>query len=279
MCNTPGLRRICRECYTQPEQVYRRLKRSGMNIVTLTDHDAIDGAEGLRKYEDFFLSEEVTVQMPSDTEMHLGVYGINDRDHDEIQRRRNDFVGLVMYLSERKRFFSVNHVFSGLTGRRESEDFAWISSHVPALETRNGQMWSQANEDAARLAVRLGKIAVAGSDSHTLRGLGLTYTEVPGTHTVEDFLDGLRAGWGRVHGQSGSYSGLTIDVFCIVKELVLEKPWTLVLLPFSLLIPAFVMGHWMNEVRFCQKWAEAMERGEERVAGAVGKRLEATVAG
>ena len=33
----------------------------------------IEAAEALRKYRDFFLSEEVTVRMPSGTEMHLGV--------------------------------------------------------------------------------------------------------------------------------------------------------------------------------------------------------------
>jgi len=33
-----------------------------------------------------------------------------------------------MYLTERRLFFSVNHVFSGLTGRRKEEDFHWLAS-------------------------------------------------------------------------------------------------------------------------------------------------------
>src|SRR5260370_6410420 len=86
-----------------------------MSIVTITAHDSIDAVEVLRRYPDFFLSEEVSVQMPSGTEMHLGVYGIAERDHVEIQRRRSDFISLMMYLTERKLFFSVHHVFSGLT--------------------------------------------------------------------------------------------------------------------------------------------------------------------
>ncbi len=73
MFNVPGLDRICRESYTHPAEVYKRLKRMGMSVVTLTDHDSIDGAEGLRRHPDFFLSEEVTVRMPSGTEMHMGV--------------------------------------------------------------------------------------------------------------------------------------------------------------------------------------------------------------
>src|SRR5256885_16523678 len=90
MCNTAGLRSVCRESYNDPLEVYDRLKRLGMSIVTVTDHDSIDAVEALRRFPDFFLSEEVTAQMPSGTEMHLGVYRIPKRDPTEIQRRRKD---------------------------------------------------------------------------------------------------------------------------------------------------------------------------------------------
>src|SRR6202045_899659 len=168
MFTVPGLDRICRESYNDPAEVYDRLKRMSMSLVTKTDHDSIDGAEALRRHPDFFLSEEVTVRMPSGCEIHLGVYAISERDHLEIQRRRTDFISLLMYLTERKLFFSVNHVFSGLTGRRHTDDFRWFASYVPAFEARNGQMWPEANASSARLAARMGKIAIAGSDAHTL---------------------------------------------------------------------------------------------------------------
>ena len=264
MFNVPGLDRICRESYNEPAEVYERLKRMSMSLVTITDHDAIDGAESLRQQADFFLSEEVTVRMPSGTEMHMGVYGITERDHVEIQRRRNDFISLLMYLTERKLFFSANHVFSGLTGRRAEEDFHWFASYIPAFETRNGQMWPQANEAAAHLAARLGKTAIAGSDSHTMAGVGHTFTEVPGARTVEEFFAGLRAGRGRIHGTHGSCAKLTADVFSIVRSLFLDKPWTLAMSPLAVLVPAFTAGHWMNEIRFCRKWSAALERGGKR---------------
>lgn len=264
MFTVPGLSRICRESYNDPAEVYDRLKRMSMSIVTITDHDSIDGAEALRRHPDFFLSEEVTVRMPSGTEMHMGVYGISERDHAEIQRRRNDFIALLMYLTERKLFFSANHVFSGLTGRREEEDFRWFESYVPAFETRNGQMWPEANESAARLAARLGKIAIAGSDSHTIAGVGHTFTEVPGARTVDEFFAGLRTGCGRVHGLHGSCGKLTADVFSIVRSLFRDKPWTLALSPLAVLVPAFTAGHWMNEIRFCRKWTSAIESGGKR---------------
>jgi predicted metal-dependent phosphoesterase TrpH len=264
MFNVPGLDRICRESYNDPVEVYNRLKRLGMSIVTLTDHDSIEAAEVLRRHADFFLSEEVTVRMPSGTELHLGVYGIAERDHLEIQRRRNDFVSLLMYLTERKLFFSANHLFSGLTGRREEEDFRWFESYVPAFETRNGQMWAEANASAARLGAKLGKIAIAGSDSHTIAGVGLTYTEVPEARTADEFFLGLRAGRGRVHGAHGGCGKLTRDVFSIVHSLFRDKPWTMALSPLALLVPAFTMSHWLNEIRFCKKWSALMESGEKR---------------
>jgi predicted metal-dependent phosphoesterase TrpH len=263
MCNTPGLTRVCRESYNDPQEVYDRLKRLGMSIVTMTDHDSIDATEVLRRYPDYFVSEEVTARMPSGTEMHLGVYGISERDHVEIQRRRNDFIALLMYLTERKLFFSVNHVFSGLTGRRHEDDFSWFASYVPAFEVRNGQMWPEANASAARLAKRLGKVGVAGSDAHTIAGVGLTYTEVPGARTVDEFLSGLRAGRGIVHGVHGSYTKLTADVYRIAQAFFTETPWALAILPLTVLVPAITAGHWLNEIRFCRKWSAILESGEK----------------
>ena len=255
MCNTPGLTRVCKESYNQPGDVYHRCKQRGMSIVTVTDHDSIDAAESLRKYPDFFLSEEVTVRMPSATEMHLGVYAISEKDHAEIQRRRNDFIALIMYLTERKLFFSVNHVFSGLTGLRAEEDFNWFASYAPAFEVRNGQMWIEANRSADGLARKLGKVGTAGSDSHTLSGVALTFTEVPGARTIEEYFLGLRAGRAIVHGEHGGYAKLTLDIFRFAGKLLNEKPWAAVVLPLTVLIPAITAGHWLNELRFCRKWA------------------------
>jgi len=264
MCNTPIVNRICRESYNDPAEVYSRLKQLGMSLVTLTDHDSIDSGEALRRHPDFFLSEEVTVQMPTGTEMHLGVYAITERQHLEIQKRRKDFIALMMYLTEQKLFFSGNHVFSGLTGRRSDEDFSWFASYIPAYETRNGQMWPEANASAARLAARVGKVALAGSDSHTIAGVGRVFTEVRGARSMDEFLSGLRAGNGRVHGENGSYWRLTADVLRIVGAMVAEKPWTAALTPVALLIPFVTAGHWINEIRFCKKWTRALEQTTAR---------------
>src|SRR5262249_17864738 len=129
MCTVPLLRRICRESYNESAAVYERLKQRGMDLVTVTDHDSIDAVEELRKYPDFFLSEEVTCRTPSGTELHMGVYGIEERHHTGLQSRRNDLPTLIAYLREQSLFFTINHVFSGLTGPRKIADFEIFGAH------------------------------------------------------------------------------------------------------------------------------------------------------
>ena len=116
MCTVPVLSRICKESYNDPRDLYQTLKLRGMDLVTVTDHDSIDAAEELRKYPDFFLSEEITCTMPSGRQMHAGVYGIAESDHTQLQRRRDDVESLLAYAREKRLFITVNHPYSGLTG-------------------------------------------------------------------------------------------------------------------------------------------------------------------
>ena len=125
-------------------------------------------------------------------------------------------------------------------------------------------MCANANTRAAELAARFGKVAIAGSDSHTLAGVGLTHTEVPGTRTVDEFFAGLMQGRGRIHGVHGGYAKLTADVFSIVNSLVHDKPWTLAISPLTALVPFFTASHWLNEILFCKKWSALLERSEKR---------------
>src|ERR1700719_755459 len=237
MCTVPLLKRVCRESYNDPREVYSVLKTKGMDLVTLTDHDSIGAAEALRGHPDFFLSEEVTCTMPSGTTVHVGAYDLTERQHIEIQRRRDDFICLLAYLTERRLLFSVNHIFSRLTGRRDLDDFAWVEAYVPALETHSGQMPAFHNRQAAQLARRQGKAGLGGSDSHAIFSAGAAYTEVRGARDKEDFLAGLRAKTAVAYGSSGGYLRLTRDVLWITAKMFQERPWTLLFSPLALLVP------------------------------------------
>jgi predicted metal-dependent phosphoesterase TrpH len=265
LCTTPFVRKFCRESYSAPDEVYDRLQRRGMNLFTLTDHDSIDSAEHLRHLPGFFLSEELTCRMPSGTEVHIGVYDFHERQHAQLLQRRNDLVALLMYLSERRLFFSINHVFSSLTGHREREDFAWFQEYFPAIEARNGHMLPRANANAADLAKQWRKIGIGGSDAHALPSAGMTYTEVPGARDKNEFFEGLRNGRGRVGGESGGFQKLTRDIYVIAYELMREKSWTALLSPLALAIPAFTFHNYVQEYFFSRRWAALiLEQSESR---------------
>jgi len=270
-CTTPPASAFCRESYSDPEEVFEALERHDMNLFTLTDHDSIEGSERLRHYANFFLSEELTCQMPSGTRIHIGVYDLQERDHVRIQHRRNDLPALLMYLSERQLFFSVNHVFSSLTGRREHEDFDWFAQYFPAVETRNGQMSAKANAHAARLARCWRKAGTGGSDAHALRSVGTTYTQVHGARSKQEFFDGLKDGRGRVRGESGCYTKLTRDVFLIALEMMREKPWTVLLAPLAVAVPAFTYWNYREERAFVRRWSAEVfgqSAGQHRIPSA-----------
>ena len=54
-----------RESYTPPEEAYRMAKGAGMDFVTLTDHETIDGALTLT-HPDFLVGEEVSAYLPEE---------------------------------------------------------------------------------------------------------------------------------------------------------------------------------------------------------------------
>jgi predicted metal-dependent phosphoesterase TrpH len=255
MCTVPGLNRICRESYNEPRALYETLKRRGMDLVTVTDHDSIDAAEELRCYPDFFLSEEVTCVLPSGAEMHAGVYGISERDHIELQRRRKDVPSLLAYAVEHRLFVTANHIYSSLTGLRKGEDFAVFARDFHGIEAVNGQMLACANRLAADFADRFNKPAIGGSDAHTLHCAGKTYTDVPHARNAEEFLAGIRRGQCVPAGESGDYWKLTGAVLSIGGTLA-QQNWPYAPL-FSVLFgiaPIVTAVNYFRELVFAWYW-------------------------
>jgi predicted metal-dependent phosphoesterase TrpH len=256
MCTVPVLSRVCRESYNEPRALYAQLKRRGMDLVTVTDHDSIDAAEELRRYPDFFLSEEVTCTMPSGTEMHAGVYGIGERDHIELQRRRKDVESLLAYAVENQLFVTVNHLYSSLTGPRTEDDFAIFARDFHGVETVNGQILKRSNRLADDFARRFGKPVVGGSDSHTLAGVARTFTEVAGASNASEFLAGMRRGQSVAVGESGDYFKLTSAVFAIGGSLIRATPWMGLCAALFMLAPAITLANYVREMAFAWHWGQ-----------------------
>jgi predicted metal-dependent phosphoesterase TrpH len=207
------LARIMRESYNSVERVYRIARQRGMDLVAITDHDTINGALTIADRADVIVGCEVTGVFPSDgMRVHLGVLGVTESQFGEIQRLRFDVRELLPYLKQHGIFTSVNHVASRMNGHITAAHIAALLPWVDGLEIRNGARPTSQNQTAAALAAAHGKIGVGGSDSHTTRGIGRTWVEVPRATNREEFLEGLRAGLGRVGGREGHYFTMASDI-------------------------------------------------------------------
>lgn len=229
----PGLARLMRESYNSPEGVYRVAKARGMDLVTITDHDRIDGALTIADRPDVIVGCEVTAVFPADgVRVHLGVVGLNERQHEEIQRLRTDVSELLPYLKQERLFVALNHVASRVNGRITGAHVAALIPWIDGLEIVNGSRLGVQNRTAARVAAAHGKVGIAGSDAHTMRGIGRTWVEAPFATTRQEFLDDLHAGRVRVGGQQGHALTMASDVIRMTSSLyaehaglLAERPW------------------------------------------------------
>lgn len=221
-----------RDCYSTPEAVYATAKKRGMNLVAITDHDSIDGALELldRKpgVTDVIVGEEVTCWMPDEgLQVHLGVYGMTERLHRDVQPLRENVFELAAFLREQDVFFSLNHLLHFYDTRCSLDSYLRLLDIVPALEVRNGTMVARHNRlsdqivaEWPAMAAASGRLAaVAGSDAHTLRRVGTTWTEAPGRNVTE-FLDNVRRGLGRAGGRDGGALAVTGDAYGVIRGYV-----------------------------------------------------------
>jgi predicted metal-dependent phosphoesterase TrpH len=207
------LRRVMRESYNSVEGVYRRAKARGMDLVTVTDHDTIDGALLIADRPDVVVGCEVTAAFPRDgVRVHLGVLGLSEPQHREAQRLRHDVGELLPYLRQARLFTSINHVASRINGSITAAHIAALLPWIDGVEIRNGSRMTSQNRTAAALAAAHGKVGIGGSDSHTGRGIGRTWIEAPDATSRDTFLDALRAGRVTVGGAEGHYFTMASDI-------------------------------------------------------------------
>jgi predicted metal-dependent phosphoesterase TrpH len=260
----PVLEHVGRECYSDPLDVYERARRRGMDLVTLTDHDTVEGALSLAHLPGTFVSEEVTVHLDGGRQLHVNVFDLDERQHAALQARKRDFEALLAFLAEERLPASVNHLFSALTGERETADLRRPLGRLPLIEALSGAMPEGHNEQARIVGREAGMAPVGGSDAHSLAHVARAFTTVAGARTKEEFLAGLRTGLTVPSGRSGSYARLTSEVVRIfaagyvetVRELLAGAPSalrlgaSLAMAPFLSLIPLFTLGVYLHERRF-----------------------------
>src|SRR6516165_2002914 len=78
------------ECATPPRELYELARRRGMDFVTITDHDTIDGVLELADEPAVFVSVELTARFPGEPQaVHVLCFGITPDDHDWLQASRD----------------------------------------------------------------------------------------------------------------------------------------------------------------------------------------------
>ncbi|HET7711535.1 MAG TPA: PHP-associated domain-containing protein, partial [Thermoanaerobaculia bacterium] len=188
-------------------------------------HDSIDGALYLlNKYPDltdFFIGEEVETYFPETGQrIHIGVWGLNETQHKEIQRLRRNIRELVPYLKQEQLLFGVNHLFQNYRMKNVAARYiAELIEMFDIFEVLNGAMASFHNKMVQQLVTTVkehGKHVsmVGGSDAHTLKHVAKVHTVSKG-ETVQEFLSNVRAGQCFAWGEEMRFRELVADIYLL----------------------------------------------------------------
>jgi len=193
------------ECATPPEEVYELAKRRGMDFVTITDHDTIDGCLELADRPDCFVSEELTARFAGEPQaVHVLCYGITPGDHAWLQAHSGDVEACAAYLHDHGIACALAHPFFNVAAPLTRRHRRRLAELFPIWEVRNGSRAAELNAPAAVYIETHGGTGIGGSDDHAGVDIGRTFTEAPAAATPEEFLAHLQRGDAEAHGEQGS---------------------------------------------------------------------------
>jgi glycosyltransferase involved in cell wall biosynthesis/predicted metal-dependent phosphoesterase TrpH len=235
----------CQECYTEPQTLYRLAKKRGMSQVTITDHNVIDGCLEIAGLPDTFVSEEVTTYFPEDgCKAHVLVYDIDQTQHQEIQKARENIFDLVHYLQKSNIPHSLAHPCWSVNDRLTPEHFEKFLLLFKNLEL-NGARDARLNDwlkallsqltpaDIDSLADKHGiapcihnpwqKNLTGGSDDHSSLNIARMYTQVEGAIDLKHFFHALNSGQAKPQGQASTPLTLGYNLYSIAYQFYKKK--------------------------------------------------------
>jgi len=118
------------ESYSDPRKLYALLKKRGMSLVTLTDHNSIDGVKELLDLgkRDVFASAEMTTTFPKDgCNIHVTVANVTEAQFREVDRLRGNVFEMVAYLDQE---------IAAQAWRPGGNEIAYFMTH-PLMSTQN----------------------------------------------------------------------------------------------------------------------------------------------
>jgi predicted metal-dependent phosphoesterase TrpH len=169
------------------EEIMRAAEAAGLDAIAITDHDSVEGAKMALLCETSVLvipGIEVTTKQG-----HLLVLGVT-----EIIPAGLDVVETVALAHRMGALLILPHPYHvwrhGVARRQKAGMIV-----VDAVESFNSRyIVGSANRKAARIALKLGKPCVGGSDAHNARFVGFGRTYVDAEKSVPAILDAIRAG-------------------------------------------------------------------------------------
>ncbi len=230
----------CPESFTEPMALYRIAKARGMTLVTISDHNRIQGALEIAHLPDVFVSEEVTTYFPEDRcKLHVLALNISEAQHEMIQAARENVYDLVAYFQEENICHVLAHALYPVNDRLTPEHFEKLLLLFKHFEM-NGSRNDAANqclkmilgtltaETLARLADRHGitpgfdqpwiKSITGGSDDHSGLTIARTYTVAGGDDTVENLIRQIRLGNTTVGGIPATPETLAHNLYGIAYQ-------------------------------------------------------------
>ena len=200
-----------RESYAQPLDVYAAARTRGMDFVTISDHNTLNGSLAIAHLPGTFLSAELDTWFPEDgTRVHVVALGIDERTFAEAERARVSVHDLVACLREAGVVHYLAHPLFDMSGALSADTVERMLLLFNVLEGRNGARVNRCNgllreivatltpDKIADMAARQGiepygdtpwrKALVGGSDDHSSLFVAGAHTVAPGDGTVEGFL-------------------------------------------------------------------------------------------
>jgi len=222
---------------SDPRDLHARLRRAGMDFVTFTDDDSIDGCLEIADLPGSFLSESVTASFPEDgCRVSILVWGITETRHREIQELKGNIYELQQYLVRHGIAHGVAGCLHGLGGKLRPSHlmrltllfrlFEGVNGRQPALLSEVGRhLFEPTASDLERFVAETGiepalpdpsrKAWFGGSDDHGGTTPARAFTETPGAKDVVEFLSHLREGRCHPSGDPGTPLRAALDTYQI----------------------------------------------------------------
>lgn len=235
----------CQECYTQPKTLYNIAKTRGMSLVTITDHNTIQGCLDIADLPDTFISEEVTTYFPEDgCKAHVLVYDINESQHRDIQKARDNIHDLVAYLRENHISHSLAHPLWAvnnrltlnhfeqflllfktleLNGGRDTQLNDWLKTVLSLLSPQDLELMQEKHRITPPFAEPWKKHLTAGSDDHSSLNIARSFTQVKAAGTLTYFLKELNIGNAKPMGKASTPVTLAHNLYSIAYQYYREK--------------------------------------------------------